>query len=101
MLLPNELPAPHEIRERPELAALTILDFAVEAATYAVAIAHPGGSWACQVDTTEHSRTRECLWAHQIIIASLELQELVDRYRWRGDDHTRSSTDDIPADAPF
>ena len=100
MLVPEELPAPHEIRERPELAALTVLDFAIEASVHAVEIAHPDASWGCQPNAPEHPKTRDCLWAHQIVIAACELQDLVDRYR-RGPDADQPtlpypSTPDLP-----
>lgn len=81
MLLPSELPAPHEVRKRPELAALTVLDFAIESATHAIDVAHPGGTWTCQANIPEHPNTRDCLNAHLITITALELQEAVDRYR--------------------
>lgn len=86
MLLPEELPAPQEIRERPELAALTILDFAIESATHALEIAHPGGTWTCQQNTPDHPQTCDCLYAHLITITALELQEVTDRYRMREED---------------
>lgn len=103
MLRTLDLPAPHEVRERPELAALTVLGFAIEAATQALEIAHPGGSWSCHLhDDPEHARTKDCLWAHQIIIAGCELQDLVDRYRgWPGVDSDIATPGEIPPDAPF
>lgn len=81
MRLPSELPAPHEVRKRPELAALTVLDFAIESATHAIDVAHPGGTWTCQANTPEHPNSRDCLYAHLITITALELQEVVASYR--------------------
>lgn len=86
MLLPSELPAPHEVRKRPELAALTVLDFAIESATHAIEVAHPGGTSICQANTPEHPNSSNCLYAHLITITALELQEVVDRYRRPGSD---------------
>lgn len=37
----QELPTPHELGDRPELASLAMLDTAIEIATYALAAAQP------------------------------------------------------------
>ena len=38
----QELPTPHELGDRPELASLAMLDTAIEVVSYALASQHPG-----------------------------------------------------------
>lgn len=86
MLLPNEHPAPHRLLAEPELAALAVLDVALEVAQAAIVAAHPG--WAsCRCST--HPPSDRCAQAGMIGCMAYELQEAVNDYL-----HDRATTDD-------
>ncbi len=77
MLLPNEFPAPHLLVDQPELAALAVLDVALEVAQAAIVAAHPG--WArCKCAT--HLDPDRCAHVGMIGCMAYELQEEIDEY---------------------
>lgn len=77
MLLPNEHPAPHRLLAEPELAALAILDAALEIVQAVIVAAHPG--WA-DTQCRTHPPTGRCGHAGMIGMMAYELQETVGEY---------------------
>lgn len=77
MLLPNEIAAPHRLLAEPELAALTVLDAALEVALSAIVAAHPG--WA-RGECKTHPHSSRCAQAGMIGCMAYELQEELEEY---------------------
>jgi hypothetical protein len=77
MLLPNELPAPHQLLAQPELAALAVLDVALEIVQGAIVAAHPG--WV-RCKCSIHPYSERCAQAGMIGCMAYELQEAVGEY---------------------
>lgn len=73
----QELPTPHELGDRPELASLAMLDTAIEVATYALAAQHPDVGFL-----DEHPGRIEpaLVLSDAIIQHAAALQALIDAY---------------------
>ena len=73
----QELPTPHELGDRPELASLAMLDTAIEVATYALAAQHPGVGF---LDEHPGSLEPALVLSDAIVQQAAALQALIGSY---------------------